>query len=138
MDSAVAVHLKGLGSSLCASRYSSIAVMSPGTELKLPRRSALSVSSRNQRSTRFSHDDEVGVKCRSNLVTAQPALHVGMVVGGVVVQDQVYRKVFGHFAIDRAEELQELLVPVPGQTLPITVPVSTSIAANNVVVPLRL
>ena len=53
-----------------------------------------------------------------SLVAAQPALHVGMVVGGVVVQDQMYRKVFGHFAIDRAEELQELLVPVPGQALP--------------------
>ena len=26
----------------------------------------LSVSSRNQRSTRFSHDEEVGVKCRWN------------------------------------------------------------------------
>jgi hypothetical protein len=39
-----------------------MAVMRSGTELKLPRRRALSVSSRNQRSTRFSLD-EVGVKC---------------------------------------------------------------------------
>jgi len=31
-----------------------------GTEAKLPRRRALSVSSQNQRSTRFSQDDEVG------------------------------------------------------------------------------
>ena len=44
-------------------------------------------------------------------------LHVGMLVGGVVVQDQVHRKAFGDFAVDGAEELQELLVPVPGQAL---------------------
>src|ERR1700704_2807631 len=40
--------------------------MRSGTEWNTPRRSALSVSSRNQRSTRLSHDEEVGVKCSWN------------------------------------------------------------------------
>jgi hypothetical protein len=37
-----------------------------GTLGKLPRRMFLSVISRNQRSTRLSQLDEVGVKCRWN------------------------------------------------------------------------
>src|SRR6266511_672006 len=64
MDSAVAVQTNGFGSSLCACRYSSIAALSSGTLRNTPRRIALSVSSRNHRSTRFNHDEEVGVKCR--------------------------------------------------------------------------
>ena len=95
-----------------------MAAMRSGTELKLPRRSALSVSSRNQRSTRFSHDDEVGVKCRWNRGWRPARSHVGVFVGGVVVQDQMHRKPFGHLPVDGAEELQEFLVPVPGQALP--------------------
>src|SRR6266540_1926695 len=64
IDSAVAVQTNGFGSSLCACRYSSIAAISSGTLRNTPRRIALSVSSRNHRSTRFSQDEEVGVKCR--------------------------------------------------------------------------
>ena len=52
----MAVHTNGLGSSLWAWRYASIAAIRSGTDLKTPRRMALSVSSRNQRSTRFSHE----------------------------------------------------------------------------------
>ena len=37
-----------------------------GTLAKMPRRRFLSVRSRNQRSTWFSQDEEVGVKCRWN------------------------------------------------------------------------
>jgi hypothetical protein len=71
------------------------------------------VSLRNQRSTGFNHDDEVGGEMQVEpFVAAQPALHVGVVVRGIVVQDQVHRKVFRYLAVDRAEELQELLVPV--------------------------
>ena len=49
-----------------------MAVMRSGTEGNTPRRRALSVSSLNQRSTRFSQDELVGVKwkwtrgCRSS------------------------------------------------------------------------
>jgi hypothetical protein len=51
---------------LWASMYSWMEAIRSGTEWKTPRRSALSVNSRNQRSTRLSHDEEVGVKCRWN------------------------------------------------------------------------
>jgi hypothetical protein len=47
---------------LWALMYSWIEATRSGTEWKTPRRNALSVSSLNQRSTRLSYDDEVGVK----------------------------------------------------------------------------
>ena len=50
MSSAVAVQTNGFGSSLWAARYSSILAIRSGTEWNTPRRRALSVSSRNQRS----------------------------------------------------------------------------------------
>jgi len=59
-------------------------------------------------------------------------------MGGVVVQDQVHGKSFGQFAVDGAQELQELFVAVSRQALPDHYPVSTLSAANSVVVPLRL
>jgi hypothetical protein len=58
--------------------------MSSGTEFKLPRRSTVSVSSRNQCSTRFSHDEEVGGEVPVEpLVPGQPPLHVGVLGGSV-------------------------------------------------------
>src|SRR3972149_5162471 len=56
-----AVQVKGWGSPLWAVRNSSIAAIRSGTLWKTPRRIALSVSSRNQRSTRLSQELEVGV-----------------------------------------------------------------------------
>jgi hypothetical protein len=50
-------------------------VLSSQTERCAPRRSSLLVSSANQRSTRFGHDELVGVKCRTNLGCA--ASHSG-------------------------------------------------------------
>ena len=52
------------------------------------------------------------------LVAIQPAFNVGMVVRGVVVQNQMHSKMFGHLVVDSAEELEEFLVPMPGQALP--------------------
>ncbi len=43
-----------------------MAAMRSGAEGKTPRRIALSVKFRNHRSTRFSHELEVGVKCSWN------------------------------------------------------------------------
>jgi len=43
---------------------SSIAAISSGTLLKTPRRIRLRVISPNHRSTRFTHEELVGVKCR--------------------------------------------------------------------------
>ena len=110
----VAVQTKGLGS-WWADMYSSIAAIRPGTELKLPRRSA----------------------CRQ--FPARPALHVGMLVRSVIVsaQNEMRGKPIRDFPVDRGGELEELLVPVTGRHGPITDPVNTSNAANDVVVPFR-
>ena len=43
-----------------------MAVISSGTLWKLPRRTRFSVNSLNHRSTRFSHEALVGVKCSVN------------------------------------------------------------------------
>src|ERR1700694_5215891 len=48
----------------------------------------------------------------------QPLADVLVFVGGVVVQDQVDRQVFGHLAVDGLEELQPLLMPVARHALP--------------------
>ena len=67
----------------------------------------------NQTSTRFSHDPEVGVKWTWMLrVRGQPGLDLRVLVGGVVVHDQMQLLV-GVGAGDVPEEDQELLVPVP-------------------------
>jgi hypothetical protein len=46
-------------------------------------------------------------------VLGQPVLHIGMLVRGVVVGDQVQRLVLGRFAVDLFQELQPLGVGVP-------------------------
>ena len=62
MSSTVAVQMKGFGSSFQALRNSSIACFKSGTLTKLPRRIALSVNSRNQRSTKFNQLELVGTQ----------------------------------------------------------------------------
>jgi hypothetical protein len=51
-------------------------------------------------------------------VLGQPRGHVGVLMGGVVIQDQMDGEPFGDLLVDRAQELAELLVPVPRQALP--------------------
>ena len=67
-------------------------------------------------------------------VLLQPPLHDGMLVGGVVVGDQVQRLVLGRLAVDLAQELQPLDM---GVTL-LALTDDLLSAANSVVVPLRL
>ena len=50
------------------------------------------------------------------VVLLQPGLHVGRLVSGVVVEDQVHFALPRHGPVDAAEELQELLRPVAGMT----------------------
>ena len=45
-------------------------------------------------------------------VLFQPCLNFGMLVGGVVVNDQVQLKMLGRFSIDLLEKLQPLLMPM--------------------------
>ena len=61
-----AFHRNGLGSALEVSRHSLIARINSGTLSKLSWRTRFSVSSRNHRPTRFSHDELVGVKWSMN------------------------------------------------------------------------
>lgn len=42
----------------------------------------------------------------------QPSLHCGMLVGGVVIGDQMELEVLGRFFIDLLEKGQPLLMPV--------------------------
>ena len=46
----------------------------------------------------------------------KPCLHVGVFVGGVVVQNHVDCKTLGYLPIDSAKKLQELFVTVTWQT----------------------
>ena len=71
-------------------------------------------------------------------VFCSQAITVGVLVGRVVVQNQVDLQAGGDLGVDDLEELEELAMAVSGQTLPMTVPVNTSSAANSVVVPFRL
>lgn len=45
-------------------------------------------------------------------VFLQPRLHFGVLVRGVVVDDQMQLKMFGRFSIDRLEKFQPFLMPV--------------------------
>ena len=78
---------------------------------------------------------EVHVEAR---VLGQPLLHLGMLVRGVVVADQVQRLVLGRLAVDLAQELEPLAVAVPLLALGDDLPSSVLSAANSVVVPWRL
>jgi len=55
--------------------------------------------------------DEVEVEAR---VTLEPRVDVGVLVGAVVVDDQVQLAVAGELAVEVAQELEELLVAVTG------------------------
>ena len=78
------------------------------TERWLPRRSFLVVSSENHRSTRFSHELLVGVKCSWSGLGEQPAFDRRRLVGGGVVEDEVNVEVFGDLCVDGLQELPEL------------------------------
>jgi hypothetical protein len=61
-----------------------------------------------------------------------------MLVGGVVVDDEMDVEPSWHGRVDAFEERQELLMAVARLALASTCPLATSRAANSVVVPCRL
>jgi hypothetical protein len=67
----------------------------------------------------------------------EPGLDLGMLVGGVVVEDDVDREVGRYGLVDRAQEAEELLVPVPRAALREDGAVEQVEGANRVVVPWR-
>ena len=93
------------GSAFDAARYCSMAAINSGTLSKLPRRTRFSVSSRNHRSTRFSHDELVGMKWEGEpRVLVQPCPHAGLGVGPVVVQDQMEGGFFRKLPVQPPQE----------------------------------
>jgi hypothetical protein len=61
-----------------------------------------------------------------------------MLVGGVVVDDEVDIEIARHRTLDALEKGQELLVAMARPALGQHCPLATSRAANSVVVPCRL
>lgn len=67
----------------------------------------------------------------------QPRPHFRMLVGRVVVDDQIQIELGGNRRVDVSQKAQELLMPVPRLALREHLPLATSSAANRVVVPWR-
>ena len=68
----------------------------------------------------------------------QPGADLGMLVGGIVVEDDVDGLVGGQLGFDRVQEAHELLMAVALHVAADTEPSRTLSAANRVVVPWRL
>ena len=71
-------------------------------------------------------------------VAGEPGFDLGMLVGGVVVEDGVDQLAGRDLALDGVEEADELLVRCRCMQRPRTTPSSMLRAANRVVVPWRL
>ncbi len=67
----------------------------------------------------------------------EPAFDLGVLVGAVVVDDEVDVATGGDVGVDVPEEAQELLVAVPRFALGEDLACATSRVANRVVVPWR-
>ena len=114
ISSASLVQANGRGWSFQLSMNAPMAAVSSLTEVKEPRRMAWRVMTGRSISTRLSQEHPVGVKCRVTLgFFASQAADLGVLVGGVVVADHVQLDA-GVGGGDLLEELQELLVAVPG------------------------
>jgi hypothetical protein len=87
MSSAILVQTNGLGFLFHSLIHLRMSSSSSVTLRCAERRSLRLVSSANQRSTRFSYDELVRVKCRWKRGCEQPLVDGGGLVGGVVVQD---------------------------------------------------
>ena len=78
-----------------------MAASSSATLLKTPRRMRLPVISAKKRSTRFSQDDEVGMKCNVKRgCPLQPCFHLIGLVGCVVVNDELEVEMLGYGSVD--------------------------------------
>ena len=95
-----------------------MSVLSARTEVCAPRRSFLAVSSENQRSTRFSHEELVGREVQDEpRVCEQPALdHRGLVSGGVI-EHEVDLELGRDLSVEGLQELLELDRAMPAVQL---------------------
>ena len=76
-------------------------------------------------------EDEAGM-------TIEPGPRFWVLMRPVVVEDDVYDPADRDLGFDGVQEANEFLVPMTCMQRPMTLPSSTSRAANRVVVPLRL
>jgi hypothetical protein len=74
---------------------------------------------------------------RPSRMALEPSANIGMLMGGVIVDDGVDRLSYGNLFLDDIEETDELLMAMRCMLRPITLPSRTFIAANKVVVPCR-
>src|SRR6478672_21374 len=87
MSATVAFQMNGFGLLFQCSAQTVIASVRSATEVNTPRRKRLSVSSLNQRSTRFNQELEVGVKCRCQRRRSLCANHFP--ISGVLCADRL-------------------------------------------------
>jgi hypothetical protein len=82
-------------------------------ERKTPRFRRLLVSWAKKPSTALSHEQEVGVKLEGEaFVAREPLAHLGMFVGGIIVEDHMHDLSSGGLARDSVEKSNELLMPM--------------------------
>jgi hypothetical protein len=103
--------MKGFGSRFHSSMNSSIAAIRSGTLEKLPRRTALPVSSANQRSTMFDQLEPEQRDLEARMVF-QPAFYLAGLMSAVVVHHHVQFQLRTVLGIDLTQETQEFLAPV--------------------------
>ncbi len=83
------------------------------TEWKTPRLRRRFDSLAKKPSTALSQEQEVGVKWKvKRSMAVEPGAHLGVLVGGVVVEDDVDGLAGRHLGVDGVEEADELLMPV--------------------------
>ena len=115
---AEAVQTKGLGSALWCSRYCWMAASSSATLLNTPRADAVLGDQAEEALDLVEPGSrgrgEVHMEARMAL---QPGLDLGMLVGGVVVGDQVHVEVLRRLGIDPAQELEPFLMAMARHAL---------------------
>src|SRR6516164_718778 len=118
MASGSAVQTKGLGFALVSRRKRLMAAWRSTMPVKTPRLSRRRVSLAKKPSTALSQEAEVGVKMEMEaLVPAEPGADFGVLVRGVIVNDQMHFLRRRGLAVDLVEKADELLMPVAAHAL---------------------
>src|SRR5271166_6288252 len=82
------------------------------SDMKLPERITSSVRSAKKRSTRLSQDELVGVKCILKRGCRSSQVHLRVLVGSIVIGDEVQIEVLRCLAVDLLEKAQPLDVGI--------------------------
>src|SRR3979490_2098081 len=104
------VQINGFGFALLWSRKRWMASLRSGRERNTPRLSRFLVSLAKKPSIALSHEADVGVKWKTNRRCFKSPHDLGMLVGGVVVDDDVDRFFLGHSGLDEVQKADELLM----------------------------